>query len=159
VVSVEIGVRAAGDDREYGEERDREHDLRLVAPPRLTRGGDGVAVLHYARSSDSGNDRWARGGTRKFWGGGVFSTPLKPWPREPGVNARVCPGRWPSIASRPRRKSSLVGLKTTKCRPAAGAAWYPSRSGAALQAKGLSSVLKSARCGIGVPFSYSTPSG
>ena len=44
------------------------------------------------------------------------------------------------------------GLKTTKCRPAAGSRTKRSRSGCAVQKNGLSSVLKSARCGIAVPF-------
>ena len=54
-------------------------------------------------------------------------------------------------------KSSLEGLKTTKWTPAAGLADIPSRSGSALHAKGLSSVLKSARCGIAVPGPYTAP--
>ena len=63
---------------------------------------------------------------------------------------RVPSGRTPSIASRLRWKSSLVGLKTTKWTPADGPhAVAPS---GALQKNGLSSVLKSARCGIAVPF-------
>ena len=61
-------------------------------------------------------------------------------------------GRTPSIASRVRWKSSLVGVKTTKWRPAAGSSLWRSTSGRALQKNGLSSVLKSARCGTAVPF-------
>jgi hypothetical protein len=66
------------------------------------------------------------------------------------------PGSWPSIASRLRRKSSPVGLKTTKCTPAAGTA--PISSAFSDQANGLSSVLKSARTGIAVPLGNTVPS-
>src|SRR5207253_6600805 len=72
-------------------------------------------------SSASGNERCSRGGTMKFCRCVVFSTALIPWPREPGGKASFVPsGSTPSIASRLRWKSSLVGLKTTKWTPAAG---------------------------------------
>jgi len=61
-------------------------------------------------------------------------------------------GSTPSIASRLRWKSSLVGLKTMKWSPAAGWSLIWSTSGRALKKNGLSSVLKSARCGIAVPL-------
>src|SRR5581483_3008457 len=87
-------------------------------------------------SSASGNDRWRRGGTRKFWRCVVRSTELKPWARERGESGSLTPpGSTPSIASRPRLKSSLVGLKTTKWTPAIGCA-----SGTAGNENGLSSV-------------------
>ena len=56
----------------------------------------------------------------------------------------------PSIASRLRSKSSLEGLKTRKWIPAIGPAWITLAS--AEKKNGLSSVLKSARIGIAVPF-------
>src|SRR4029077_16189782 len=88
-------------------------------------------------SSASGNDRCRRGGTRKFWRCVVRRIELNPWPRSRGANGSFVPsGRTPSIARRPRLKSSLEGLKTTKWTPAAGLADSPSRSGAALHAKG-----------------------
>ena len=67
-------------------------------------------------------------------------------------------GMTPSIASRVRRKSSLVGLNTTKWSPARGSSENASRPSYAVQKNGLSSVLKSARCGTAVPFAYRVPS-
>src|SRR5581483_7558156 len=106
------------------------------------------AVRHF-RSSARGNERCTRGGTRKFWRWVVVSTELKPCPRSFGSNGSLTPsGSTPSIARRLRWKSSLVGLKTTKWSPAAGWSLIWSTSGCALKKNGLSSVLKSARCGI-----------
>jgi hypothetical protein len=100
------------------------------------------------------------GGTRKFWRCVVVSTELKPCARlRGGVSSFVPSGSSPSIARRLRAKSSLDGLKTAKCSPADGVLFSLSLSGVALHANGLSSVLKSARCGIAVPFGYTVPSG
>ena len=83
-----------------------------------------------ARSSTSGNERWRLGGTRKFCRCVVFRIELKPWPGARGGNFSFSPpGMTPSIASRLRWKSSLVGLKTTKWRPAAGPSPIRSRFG------------------------------
>src|SRR6185503_18587251 len=112
----------------------------------------GLRLPDHVSSSASGNERCRRGGTRKFWRWVVRRIELNPWPRSRGANGSFVPsGSTPSIARRPRLKSSLDGLKTTKWTPAAAPSVMPSRSGAALQANGLSSVLKSARCGIAVP--------
>src|SRR5262245_7113451 len=107
--------------------------------------------------SASGKERRCRGGTRKFCRRVVCSTELKPCPAARGWNSRTVPsGITPSMASRTRLKSSVEGLKTTKWTPAAGTSeCEPS----ALQKNGLSSVLKSARCGIAVPCAYTAPSG
>src|SRR5579862_1181209 len=152
VVAVLVGVDATADQRQQREDaQDEQHLARRRQFPRARHRS--VAFRH-AGSSDSGNERCTRGGTRKFWRCVVVSTELNPWPREPLANSSTRPsGSTPSIASRPRLKSSLVGLKTTKCRPAFAPGCIPSRSGCALQKNGLSSVLKSARCGIGVPRS------
>ena len=78
---------------------------------------------------------------------------VEPLPAVLGIERQLRPsGRTPSIASRLRWKSSLVGLNTTKWSPAAGRAPHlvDVRGGAGEE--GLSSVLKSARWGIAVPF-------
>src|SRR5262249_34048140 len=91
-------------------------DLLGIAARQLAKG-----EAAHASSSTRGNERWRRGGTRKFCRCVVLSTELSPWPRAPGwIGSRVPSGRTPSIARRLRRKSSLVGLKTTKWTPAAG---------------------------------------
>ena len=78
------------------------------------------------KSSTSGNDRCRRGGTRKFCRWVVRRIELKPWPRSRGANGSFVPsGSTPSIARRPRLKSSLEGLKTTKWTPAAGLCRHP----------------------------------
>ena len=95
------------------------------------------------------------GGTRKFWRCVVDEHLVEALPGDFGVEARavVPSGRIPSIASRLRRKSSLVGLKTTKWRPAAGCCSETvAFAGRHVQKNGLSSVLKSARWGTAVPF-------
>src|ERR1035437_6914516 len=77
----------------------------------------------------------------------------------PAPPAGTIGGGAAAVARRLRPKSSLDGLKTAKCRPADGVFCSLSLSGVALHANGLSSVLKSARCGIAVPFGYTVPSG
>ena len=119
----------------------------------LVRGRPGVFRLTTSatrRAETTAGCAAARGSSGGGSPGGRSSSP---WPRARGSSGIFVPsGRTPSIASRLRWKSSLVGLKTTKCTPAAGSACSASRSGLALQKNGLSRVLKSARCGIAVPF-------
>src|SRR5581483_6548853 len=110
---------------------------------------DLLRQVHYSTSA-SGKLRCRLGGTRKFWRCVVRRTALKPWLRSRGGSGSFTSGRTPSMASRLRWKSSLVGLKTRKWRPAAGPGW--SSSGRSEKANGLSSVLKSARIGIAEPF-------
>src|SRR6478609_4667581 len=75
-------------------DRDRNPDER-PKPPTL-----------YVRSSDNGNARTARGGTRKFCRRVVRRMLFKPWPSARGSNGSVVPsGRTPSIALRTRSKS------------------------------------------------------
>src|SRR5436190_23341282 len=117
------------------------------------------AEISGRQSSARGNERCRRGGTRKFCRWVVVSTELKPWARLRAATSSFVPsGITPSIARRLRSKSSPDGLKTTKCTPACGWSLHLSSSGCAEKANGLSSVLKSARCGIAVPFGYTVPS-
>src|SRR5207247_7689935 len=96
-------------------------------------------------------ERFRRGGTRKFCRCVVCRIELKPCPRERGAIGMVVPsGRIPSIARRVRWKLSLVGVKTTKCRPAAGFSLCPSTTGRALQKNGLLSVFNTQRSGTSV---------
>src|SRR5207344_2456272 len=95
--------------------------VRLPVPP--LRPGQILAARQGDQvfSSDSGNERWARGGTRKFCRRVVRRMLLKPCPSARGGNGSVVPsGSTPSIALRTRWKSSLVGEKTTGWAPAAG---------------------------------------
>ena len=138
-----LGLAARGD------RRAEDGDGRLVR--RRAR----VLRLTDAQSSASGKLRCRRGGTMKFWRCVVESTELKPCSRARGLNGIFPPGSTPSIARRLRRKSSPVGLKTTKWTPAAGSA--PISSARSDHANGLSSVLKSARTGIAVPFRVHRP--
>src|SRR5439155_6579797 len=127
------------------------------AEQRLHGGERRASVSH---SSASGNERCRRGGTRKFCLCVVVSTELKPCARERAPTSSFVPsGSTPSIASRLRSKSSPDGLKTTKCTPATGSSLNWSRAGSAEYANGLSSVLKSARCGIDVPLGYTVTAG
>src|SRR5262249_56020720 len=96
-------------------------------------GGGGGWGGGHGSSSTSGNERFRRGGTMKFWRCVVVSTELKPCPRSLGSNGSFVPsGSTPSMARRLRWKSSLVGLKTTKWGPAAGWALCWSTSGLAV---------------------------
>src|SRR5207244_1323905 len=152
--------------RRLGERRralaERRSDLRAPAPRSEHRqqppdGLDRRAAAGH--NSARGNERCRRGGTRKFWRCVVVSTELIPCARPRGGSSSFVPsGRCPSMANRLRAKSSLEGLKTTKCTPACASLLNLSRAGVAVHANGLSSVLKSARCGIAVPFGYTVPS-
>src|SRR3954463_9466559 len=102
------------------------------------------------QASTRGKLRWRRGGTRKFCRCVVRSTELNPWFRSRGSSGSFDPGSTPSIARRFRWKSSLVGLNTMKWIPACGLSRTTSCS--LDHSNGLSSVLKSARTGIAVPF-------
>src|SRR5262249_54887869 len=152
-----VGVGLDRDDRARGLRHrggalaERRSQFRDVAPrrqhpeERLHLPDRRAAVGH---SSERGNDRCRRGGTRKFWRCVVVSTELKPCARPRGGTSSFVPsGITPSIASRLRSKSSPEGLKTTKCTPAAGSRLHLSRSLCAVKKNGLSSVLKSARWG------------
>src|SRR5215831_1826387 len=139
-------VREAGRDAA----RDVVGGVAPLVPPLRDLPDVGVGEAPDLHSSASGKLRCTRGGTRKFCRCVVWRMELNPWLRSRGGSAILPSGSTPSIARRLRRKSSPVGLNTTKWTPAAGET--PISSGRIDHENGLSSVLKSARTGIAEPL-------
>ena len=104
-------------------------------------------------NSTSGNDRCRRGGTRKFCRWVVRSTAFKPWPRARGSSGSFVAVREDPVHRQPVAVEVVARrVEDDEVDPGRGASAIRSRSGVALQKNGLSRVLKSARCGIAVPF-------